>query len=206
MGPKSAIKVASTATVATVFASNATARLPPASRSAMIPEPITVAAKSIEPRPSAKSLRRTTSDRLGSEIAFPNGTQRRLQRHAIKRVDLQTRKESYSSFKLFECLAEGKRLLGVSTFNRRGVFDSPVRCHRLAGPDGTHFAGGVVAHGKNKIDWRRSGRRELVPALAAKAFGPQIHALEEIERQPMHLTLWEASCTEGAELALAPMI
>jgi hypothetical protein len=62
MGPRSAMSVASTATVAAVFANNATARFPPASRSAMIPEPITVEANSVDPRPSATSARRIMSD------------------------------------------------------------------------------------------------------------------------------------------------
>ena len=44
---------ASAATVAPVFASNATATFPPAKRSAMIPEPTTVAARRTEPTPSA---------------------------------------------------------------------------------------------------------------------------------------------------------
>jgi len=49
--------VANTATVAAVFASNAIAELPPARRSAMTPEPTTVAARSSEPIPSAVKRR-----------------------------------------------------------------------------------------------------------------------------------------------------
>jgi hypothetical protein len=55
-GPSSAINEARTATVAPVLAINAMPRLPPARRSAMIPEPTTVAARSNDPRPSASSL------------------------------------------------------------------------------------------------------------------------------------------------------
>jgi hypothetical protein len=51
----SAISVPSAATDAIVFASNATARFPPANRSAMMPEPITAAASSVDPNPSASN-------------------------------------------------------------------------------------------------------------------------------------------------------
>ena len=38
-----------------------------------------------------------------------------------------------------------------------GVGDSPVGSHRLAGPDGADFFGGVVADGENKIEFGRAG-------------------------------------------------
>ena len=50
------MSTASAATVANVFASNATATFPPASRSAMIPEPMTAAASTSEPTPFGKQL------------------------------------------------------------------------------------------------------------------------------------------------------
>src|ERR1700722_414051 len=95
MGPSDAISVASTATVAAVFASSATARLPPASRSAMMPDPITVAAKSIEPKPSAASARRSMSGGLGRGGVLSDFTQLRLQGRAIERVDRKTRRRSF---------------------------------------------------------------------------------------------------------------
>ena len=57
IGARSAISVANTATVAAVFASSAIAEFPPARRSAMTPEPTTVAARSSEPIPSAARRR-----------------------------------------------------------------------------------------------------------------------------------------------------
>src|SRR5271166_1089112 len=56
-GPSSAIRVASTATVAPVLARSATPVLPPLRRSAMIPDPTTVAANSADPRPSTSARR-----------------------------------------------------------------------------------------------------------------------------------------------------
>src|SRR5690348_1908200 len=56
IGPRSPIRTPSTATVAPVLASRAMAVLPPERRSAMTPEPTTVAASSREPRPSERSM------------------------------------------------------------------------------------------------------------------------------------------------------
>src|SRR5271155_638855 len=189
MGAKSAIRVESTAIVAAVFASNATARFPPASRSAIIPEPITVAAKSMDPKPSATSARRSMLGKLSSSTAFSDVTQFGLQRHTVERPDRQTGKELDASFEPFECLTERERLFSVRAFNRRRVGDSPVRRHRFSRPDRTHLTGRVVADGEYEIDWRCSRRRELIPALAAKALGRQIPPPKEFQRHGMHLTL-----------------
>src|SRR6202035_3228793 len=193
MGPKSAMSVASTATVAAVFASNATARFPPARRWAIMPEPITVAARSIDPKPSATSTRRSTLGGLGRSTGLSDLTELRQQRRAIERVDRKTRQEFNSSFKLFERLAERNRLFGICTFDRRGVGDSPMRRHGLARPDGADFTGRVVADGENEIDQRRSRRRELIPALASKIIRWQIRALEQFDGHRMYLTFREAS-------------
>ena len=53
MDPKVRIRATSAAPVAIVFASNANATFPPASRSAMIPDPTTAATSSSVPRNSA---------------------------------------------------------------------------------------------------------------------------------------------------------
>ncbi len=89
MGPKRAINVASTATVAAVFANSATARLPPASRSAMIPEPITVAASRIEPRAFGEERPAQPLKRTLRQCAFADVAQPRLQRHTVERIDRQ---------------------------------------------------------------------------------------------------------------------
>src|ERR1700722_19251408 len=173
MGPKSAISVASTATVAAVFANSATARLPPARRCAMMPEPITVAANNIDPRVSATS-RRSMLSRLGSGVALADLAQSSLQRHTIEGADWKADQEFDASFQLLECLAERRRLFDISAFERRGVGDSPARRHGLSWPDGADLTGGVVADGENKIDRRRSRCRELIPALASKVLRRQI--------------------------------
>jgi hypothetical protein len=66
IGPSSAINVPSTATVAAVLAKSATATFPPASRSAMMPEPTTVAASSSDPIASAIKRRDNGSALIGA--------------------------------------------------------------------------------------------------------------------------------------------
>jgi hypothetical protein len=207
-GATSAIPVAhfvntwadATATVAAVLASNATARLPPASRSATIPEPITVAANSIDPRPSATSAPRNTLDGLRSGIALPNGTQLRLQRHAIERVDRQTREEFDSSFKLFQSLAEGKRLVGISAFNRRGVCNSQCAVIGFPGQTGQTSPAALSHTVKIKSIGGAPGAANSSQLLLRKP------SAGRFMRQRMHLTFGKASGTESVELALTPMI
>src|ERR1700685_3987167 len=117
---------------------SATARFPAASRSAMIPEPITVVASNNEPKPSAARRRSTTlgfrRGRLLSDRA-----QFFAQRHLIERCDGQLYEEFDPGFEFLQRLAEGKGLIGVGAFGRGGIRDAPVRRHRLAGPYRTYF-------------------------------------------------------------------
>ena len=57
-------------------------------------------------------------------------------------------------------------LLG-RTFSQRGIGNAPMRGHGLPGPKGTHFLGGVVTNGEDKIHLRRSRLCKLFPILAA---------------------------------------
>jgi hypothetical protein len=61
----------------------------------MMPDPITVAANSIDPKPSATSARRSMLGKLSSCAAFSDLTQFGLQRYAIERSDRQTGKERW---------------------------------------------------------------------------------------------------------------
>src|SRR5688572_30846423 len=111
MGPNNAMSVASTATVASVFASSASAAFPPASPSAMMPEPITQAASSMAPRDSAR-IRAATS---GHFIRGPHGTdvaQAFLQLDAIQRLQRKTGKDLHAAFQFMEGLAKRQPLFG----------------------------------------------------------------------------------------------
>jgi hypothetical protein len=115
----------------------------------MIPEPITVAASRSEPK----------SDRAKFFA----------QRHGVQRLDWQRDEELDPGFHLLECLTERERLIRIGAFDRRRIPDAPVRRHGFSRPYWTHLAGGVIADRKDKVDRRRIGRRELIPALAAQA-------------------------------------
>ena len=60
---------------------------------------------------------------------------------------------------------EGALLFDVSSFDRRRVFDAPMRRHRLAGPNRTCFARRAVADGEDEIHSRRAG-----PANSSQLF------------------------------------
>src|SRR5580704_1389905 len=199
-GPNNAIKVARTATVAPVLAMSATAKFPAERLSAMIPEPITVAASSSEPRPSAARRRSTT---LGSRRGglLSDGAQFLAQRHLIDGCDWQLYEELDPGFEFLECFSEGEGLIGVSACGGGRICDSPVRRHRFTRPYGAHFARRVVAHREDEVDRRRPWRRELVPALTPKPLRRQIRPFEQIDRQRMDLTFREAPGTKGVEPA-----
>ena len=75
IGPNVRIRATSTAPVASVLASSAIATLPPASRSAMMPEPTTAARSSAVPTPSAVMRRGRSTWPRGS--AMPSGRRAR---------------------------------------------------------------------------------------------------------------------------------
>src|ERR1700722_13030657 len=203
-GPRSAIKVARTATVAPVFAMSATAKFPAASRSAMIPEPITVAASRSEPKPSAAMRRNMTLD-IRCRGAMPDRAQLLAQRHWVQGCDRQLSEEPDSGFKLLERLSKRQGLVRIRAFHCCRIRDAPVCRHGLSGPYWANLAGGVVADGEDKVDRRRVPRRELVPALAAKAFRWQIHAFKKIERQRIYLAFGEAAGAKAPEPTTAPV-
>jgi hypothetical protein len=97
----------------------------------------------------------------------------------------------------------------IRAFDRGRVFDTPVACGRLARPDRTDFAGGVIADGDDEIEVRRRftiRRRagELIPALAAQAFGGQALLLQILDGVGIDLTVRLAAGTVGLETALCP--
>lgn len=111
MGPRNAINVASAKTVAAVLASNTMARLPPANRSPMIPEPTTAAASSSEPSPSASNER---PKRLGDFVGggcLADSVQAFLQLDAIERANRKARKDLDPAVELTESSAESLPLV-----------------------------------------------------------------------------------------------
>ena len=76
-------------------------------------------------------------------------------------------------------------------FDRRRVLDSPMRGHRLAGPDRADLARGIVANGEDEIELGRAVLREFLPALRAVAVGRKPHLVERLERQRDGLRPWD---------------
>ena len=65
-------------------------------------------------------------------------------------------------------VGEGQSDFNRIAFHRRRVGHAPMRRHRLARPDGTHFARRAVADGDHEIQRWGAGRGELVPGLGTK--------------------------------------
>ena len=72
-------------------------------------------------------------------------------------------------------------LLKISPFDGSGILDPPVCRHRLAGPDRTSFACGIVADGEHKIHDGGIRRREFCPALRAQADGRVVETLKDAQ-------------------------
>ena len=84
-GPKMVISTTRPAPVAMVLPSRAMATLPPANRSPMMPEPITMASSNAVPRPSATSRRaRSKGCRGGSRLE--SGTSTPLNQDRSKKI------------------------------------------------------------------------------------------------------------------------
>jgi len=80
-----------------------------------------------------------------------------------------------------------------------GIRNSPMRGHGLARPDGTYFVGGLVTHGEDEIQLRRSGFCELIPILAAQAIHGQARDSKLIECLWPHEPRGMATRTVGFE-------
>src|SRR5581483_11335360 len=171
------------APVASVLPSRASATFPPDSRSPMTPEPMTMASSSAVPSASAVSRRgRSNASRGGSRLAsaasvlargligrLPDLPQVVLELALLQLLDRQLDEEADAVAQLARRLREGQGDFGLAACRLRGIGDAPVRCHRLAVPDRTDFAGGVVTDGEDEIERRRIGAVELVPGFRTEA-------------------------------------
>ena len=152
------------------------APFPPASRSAMMPEPTTAASRNAVPSASAASAaRQIGGHQLGSRPWRWRLRMRPMSRSrlcSVSRSSERDRQRVEYADPLIEHpvgVREGQR-----DFRRRAVGlgrigNSPMRRHRLAGPDRAGFAGRIVADGEDEIELRRTGLGELVPGFGAEA-------------------------------------
>src|SRR5208337_2282026 len=96
-------------------------------------------------------------------------------------------------------------LFGRAYYDGR-IGSSPMRGHRLAGPDGTHLFSRVVANGEDKVHLGRSRLCKLFPVLAAQAIRGQMRQLNLLERLWTNAPRGLASRAIGNKVGAALMI
>src|SRR5882762_8573271 len=74
-----------------------------------------------------------------------------LDRQFVETCERQAEEQTDAAFEEQVGIAKSAFDLLRSTLGQRGIGNTPMRGHGLAGPDGTHFQGRVVANGKDKI-------------------------------------------------------
>src|SRR5690606_38472904 len=107
-------------------------------------------------------------------------------------------------------VAEGRNessfLLYIKPVDGGWDFYTPMRGHRLSGPDRTGLGGGVVADGENEIhDWR-VWAGELLPALRAEALDGIVEALQHLQREWIDRPLRLRTGGEGKKASLAILV
>jgi hypothetical protein len=78
-----------------------------------------------------------------------------------------------------------------------------MRRHRLARPDRTGFARGVVADREDEIHHRRVGLREFFPALRTQIIHRVVHVAEYLDGEGVHYPFGLAAGRERFEAAPA---
>jgi hypothetical protein len=104
---------------------------------------------------------------FGRAFAAADLLQLRGQHQPVELHHRQSQEQFDAAFEHAIGILESERDFGVRAGRGRRIGNAPMRGDRLAGPQGTGFAGGAVADGKNKIEFRRAGRGELAPGFRA---------------------------------------
>jgi hypothetical protein len=128
------------------------------------------------------------SVRLQVGYLVPNAVEFLLQGQFFETCERETEQQTDSAVQNHESIMESSRDLFGTSLRGGRVRHTPMRRHGLARPDGTDLLGGGVAHGKNKMQWRRIGLRELVPRFAAQSLGRKPREFQLPERLRMHET------------------
>lgn len=185
----------SAAPVAIVLASNACATLPFASRSAMMPEPTTVATRSKVPNNSAANRPR----RFGF-TCFPDAVDFLLDCELIETGQGKAKKQANSAIKNHERFSKCFFNLFRQAFDCGGIWHSPMSGHWLSGPDGTHLLCSVIADREHKIHLRTAGFGEFAPILGPRTVRRKFRNFDLSKRNRMYNTPRMAPCTLGGEI------
>src|ERR1700734_2535090 len=163
-GPKMVMSTTKIAPVGMVLPRSAMAALPPASRSAMMPEPTTVATKSAVPSPSAKSRRSSASIlRRAAILARADRVELFLQAQLIERAQRQADENSDAVGQHAERIGKRQAHFRLGAGGKRRIGDAPMRGHRLARPHRAGFRRRVVADGEDEIELRRARAGKFRP-------------------------------------------
>ena len=104
----------------------------------------------------------------------------------------------------WNALSERPALRLVAALDGGRILDAPVRGHRLPGPDRADLAGRAVADREDEVERRRTGLRELVPALAAQPFDRQVGASPAVRARKDSPAQWDDFRRYTLESAPAP--
>ncbi len=89
----------------------------------------------------------------------------RAQRGRVDCVDRQGRQRGDAVLNETQRGDEGGFLLAIRALDGGGIFDAPMRRHRMARPDRTGLAGRAVANREHEIHHRRIGTGKFSPAF-----------------------------------------
>src|SRR5438270_9011486 len=187
------------APVGSVLPRRAIATLPPASRSAMIPDPTTVASSRAVPSVSAARGREIVSFMDMSALADLG--ELLLQAQPVERIHRQVDEDADAIVEHAIGIGKGQMALGVVAGGLGGIGHAPMRRHRLARPDRTDFVGGIIADGEYEIELGGAVHGKFIPALRAQIGGPVVELPEEIDRVGMHLAFGMAAGAERLEFS-----
>ena len=120
-----------------------------------------------------------------------------LQAQLVQRLDRQVHEYADAVAEHSQGFREGEPPLGLVTFDRSWIGQTPMRCHGLAWPDRTNLTGRVITYGEHEIERFRSRNGELIPALRTKVFRRIVLPLQKFERVRMHFAFRKAARTEA---------
>src|SRR5262249_53489019 len=86
-----------------------------------------------------------------------------LKAELIEASDRQSRENANTLVEHPIRILERKGDFRGRTFGFRWIGNTPMRCHRLAGPERTGFPRSVVTNSENEVERRRAGLGELIP-------------------------------------------
>src|SRR3981081_3666280 len=143
IGPRMVMITTRIAPVGSVLPRSAIAWFPPDNRSAMMPEPITVATRMPVPSASARSRRERGSEALffggsrrgpASVLGLADGIQLFLQRQLVEGANRQTDKNRDAVIEHSKCIGKSETNFGRVSGGCGRIGKAPMRAHRLAAP------------------------------------------------------------------------